>query len=88
MTAMRRKAMDLMAVALDERNSSGEERTTAAFAALRLISKYGLLDPSRPTQETLIERLTSPDRLQGIKDVVEIFSKQTTTGGRRRRYRR
>lgn len=87
-SAQRQKAKDLMAVALDERNSSEKERITAGFTALKMISKYGLLDSPLDgildganedvmAAKNVVETLTGTDFVNSVKRVA-----RAVTGGR------
>jgi len=88
--AARKKAKELMAMALDERNNSEHERIRMAFSALKVIEKYHLLDsPLDGIMETdnetvkaaatIFDHLTNPDLVNSVKKVA---------GGLRRSRRR
>jgi hypothetical protein len=75
----RQKAKKLMALALDERTPE-KERLSAAFNALKLIDKHGLLDSplegilnsdneTIKAASTIFERLTDPDLVKSVKKV-------------------
>ena len=96
----RKKALDLIELALDE-NTTESERLVAAMSAVKLIDKYDML--ASPFDEllgsqndairaasTIVDRITDPDFVDSVKTITSQFGKGGggEGGGRRRRRRR
>lgn len=101
-SAQRKKARDLIELAVDE-NTPKEERLAAAFNAAKLIHKYDLL--ASPLDEllgsenetiraasTVLDRITDPAFIDSVKTIGRGLSRREREGGgeggRRRRRRR
>ena len=69
------KVRDLARLALDER-AADNERLQAAVAALRLINQYKLLETKKKVDVAadIVEKITSPDFVEGIADRAEKFA--------------
>ena len=82
----RKKARDLIKLALDERNESEKERVTAAFQACKLIDKYGLLDSplddmldgneTARAVRTIKDTVTNPEIVDAVKTVASVFRRR------------
>lgn len=80
----RDKARKLIALAVDERTDQ-KERRTAARQAVKLIHKYKLLDATPldgilenevvKTAKTVVDKLTDPALLGGIKELGRQFNR-------------
>jgi hypothetical protein len=92
MSDVRQKAKDLMALSLDERTPE-KERLSAAFKALQIIERHGLLDSplegilgsdneAIKAGVTIFEKLTDPTFVGSVKKVAGGLSR-----ARRRRSR-
>jgi len=96
--AQRKKAHDLIELAVDE-NTPKEERLAVAFNAAKLIHKYDLL--ASPLDEllgsenetiraasTVLDRITDPDFISSVKTIGRGLSRREGGGESRRRGRR
>lgn len=93
--AARKKAKDLMAIALDDRNKEDKERVAAALNALKIIDRYGLLDSPIDSlldgsseeiraAKTVVDTLTGRDFVDSVKRVGQIITGGRVTTRRRR----
>lgn len=85
MSDVRQKTKDLIELALDERTPE-KERISAAFNALKLIRKHGLvdspldglLDGNETVQaaKTILEKILDPELTRSVKKVRDGFSRR------------
>lgn len=98
MSNPRRKALDLVELALDEKTTE-DERLVAAMSVVKLIDKYDLL--SSPFEEllgskndairaasTIVDRIADPDFIDSVKTISSQISGRGRGGERLRRRRR
>jgi len=86
--AAREKAKGLIAIALDERNKEEKERIAAAFNALAIIERHGLIESPLaglidPETREMID--SGEKFIRGAKKIYDRFQGRSGGGGRRRR---
>ena len=70
----REKAKDLIALALNE-GTTAEERSAAAYRAIKIINKYKLLDP------TPLDGILENETVRAVKTVADKFADPELIGG-------